>query len=472
MTAKGQMYIEDLIKAGGRVYEVGGSVRDRLLKRKIKDRDLLITGLPIETISRILKPSGKVMYVGKTFGVLKFSPHREKDTTLDIAIPRKEISTGTGHKEFQVEYDPNLPVETDLGRRDFTINAMALDIKTMEIIDPYGGQKDLKNRILRQVFDNTFIEDPLRMLRAIQFAARFGLGIEPATRNAIVKNAELILTVSSERIIEELKKLLMAPKPSAGFMEMSDLSLLKHVLPALDATRGISQAKQKGDDVFMHTMKVLDATRHDEAIDHSGDIELMFAALLHDTGKAKTQKYSPKDKRVVFFGHQIVSARMAKKILNNMKSTSIGVNPEIVCKIIENHMFETKSFYSEKAIRRFISKIGKDLIYRLIDFRLADNRGGKYPDGIKGVLKLKSKITEEINRKVPFGPKDLAINGTDIMELGVPEGPMVGMAIKQLMELVLDDPALNTKEQLIAIAESMVNNVTGGPKTQDTGHMT
>lgn len=455
------MYIECLIKAGGKVYEVGGSVRDRLLKRSIKDRDILITNLPLESISKILTPYGKITFVGKSFGILKFFPHRQKDIVIDIAIPRKEVSTGPGHRDFTVEYDPDLPVEVDLGRRDFTINAMAFDVAEQTLIDPFGGKKDLEDKILRQVFSEAFTEDPLRLLRAIQFSARLGLAIEPKTKKSMVENAELIKTVSGERIIEEMKKLMSANRPSSGFELMAETGILTHLLPALDATRGISQAKQAGDDVFIHTMKVLDATRNDQAIDNAGDLELMFAALLHDIGKAKTKRYSSTEKRTVFYGHQIVSARMAVKILNRMKSTTIGVDPGIVNKLIENHMFETKSFFTEKAIRRFISKVGKDLILKLLDLRLADNRGGKYPGGIKGVLKLKKRIIEEINRKPPFGPQDLEIDGHNIMKLGVHEGPMVGKILAQLVEMTLDDPKLNTREQLIAITKDIIDNAGG-----------
>lgn len=459
------MFIDDLVTAGGKVYEVGGTVRDRLLKRKIKDRDLLITGLTIETISAILKPYGKVTLVGKSFGVIKFSPHKDKTMTIDIAIPRKEISTGTGHRDFKVDYDPDIPVEEDLGRRDFTVNAMAYDLAEKNFIDPFNGSDDLQRGILRQVFENSFVEDPLRLLRAIQFSARFALEIEQQTKEAMKDHAELINTVSGERIIEELKKLMYAKKPSAGFELMSEVGLLQHVLPSLEAIKGIAQAKQKNDDVFKHTMKVLDATRMDQAIDHEGNMELMFAALLHDIGKARTKRYSPKDKRTVFYGHQIVSARMARKILNRLKSQTIGVDPKVVCKLIEHHMFETKSFFSDKAIRRFISKVGKDLIYKLIDLRLADNRGGKYPNGIKGVMRLKKRVTEEINRKAPFGPKDLAVNGHDLMKLGVPEGPEIGKILCQLVDRVLDDPKLNTREQLIAIVRDILDN----SKSNDVG---
>jgi len=451
------MFIEEVLKAGGKVYEVGGSVRDRLLKRPLKDRDLIIRHLSIETIGNILKPFGKVHFVGKSFGVLKFYPNGKEQTAIDIAIPRKEVSTGVGHRDFKVDYDPDLPLEADLGRRDFTINAMALDLETQNIIDPFDGQKDLKKRLLRQVFKEAFIEDPLRLLRAIQFAARFNLTIEPDTMAAMKEHASLISTVSGERIIEELGKLMTADHPSRGFYQMAETGLLGHLFPILNQTIGINQEKQAGDDVFHHTMKVLDATRKDSAIDHPGDLELMFAALFHDIGKVKTNRYSEKEQRTVFYGHQIVSARLARKILKNLHSPTIGVNPNDVSHLIEHHMFETKSFFSDKAIRRFISKIGKDQIFRLIDLRTADNRGGKYPDGIKGVSKLKKRIIDEISRKPPFGAQDLAVSGCDIMKIGVPEGPSIGKILTACVEHVLDEPEHNTSEQLIAFIKDMLN---------------
>jgi len=161
-----KIIFEDVIKrAGGKIYEVGGSVRDRLLNIPRKDKDLLITGLPIELIVNLIKQYGKTILAGKSFGVIKFSPHIEKDVTIDIAIPRKEVSTGVGHRDFTVEYDPDLPIEQDLARRDFTINAMAYDIEKGEIIDPFGGKEDLRNKIIRVVFPQAFAEDPLRLLR-------------------------------------------------------------------------------------------------------------------------------------------------------------------------------------------------------------------------------------------------------------------------------------------------------------------
>jgi tRNA nucleotidyltransferase (CCA-adding enzyme) len=205
-------------------------------------------------------------------------------------------------------------------------------------------------------------------------------------------------------------------------------------------------------------MRALDAARSDNAIQHAGDLDLMFGVLLHDIGKSRTSRYHPEAKRVVFFGHQIASTRMARKWMKRMKLSTIGIDLDKVCNIIEHHMFETKAYFTDKAIRRFISKVGPELIFMLIDLRLADNRGGKHPNAIKGVLKLRKKVKEEMDRKPPFGPKDLAIGGHDVMKAGIKEGPMVGQALAQLVDLVLDNPELNTKEQLLALVENMSKN--------------
>lgn len=452
------IHLKPLTDAGAILYEVGGPVRDRLLGLSPKDHDVLCRGLAMEKIVNILKPYGKVAAVGKSFGVIKYSPHRNPCMEIDIALPRREISTGTGHRDFDVDFDPTLSVEEDLHRRDFTVNAMAISFADGRLIDPFGGEADLKERILRQVFEHTFEEDPLRLLRAVQFAARFNLTIEQTTLEAMKKHASLIETVSGERISMELCKLMRAHKPSSGFMIMNETGILKKVIPELSALKGIEQDKQPGDDVFMHTMRVLDATRSDREIEHRGDISLMFAALFHDIGKSGTSMYHAPSKRIVFFGHQLASKRLARRIMKRLKLAGTGVNEDEVLKLIEHHMFETKASFTERAIRRFIAKVGKDLIFKLMDLRLADNRGGKHPTGIKGVMRLKSKITGELSKKPPFGPKDLAINGNDLIEMGLPEGPLIGQILKSLVELALDEPSLNTKEDLIAKVKELMDN--------------
>jgi len=448
--------------AGGDLYEVGGPVRDRLLGKTVKDHDILCRNLSMKQITSTLAPYGKVAAVGKSFGVIKFFPHRASNLSIDIALPRKECSTGTGHRDFDVDFDPSISVEEDLGRRDFTINAMAMSLSDDRIIDPYDGRLDLENRVLRMVFPGAFSEDPLRLVRAIQFTARLGLTIETETWKSMCKNAALIGTVSSERISMEIIKLMDAPRPSVGFDLMFESGLLQHVLPELVAIKGIEQDKQPGEDVYDHTMRVLDAARSDPNVEHRGDMVLLFAALLHDIGKARTARHHPEAKRIVFFGHQIVSARLARRWMNRMKLTSSGIDTESVLKLIENHMFETKSFYTDRAIRRFISKIGKEIIFKLMDMRLSDNRGGKHPHGIKGVQKLRKRIRDEIAKKPPFGPGDLAINGHDLITMGLAEGPAIGRILKALVEIVLDDPALNERDKLLALTQKILENDING----------
>ncbi len=444
--------------AGGEIYEVGGCVRDDLMGHPHKDRDYLVTRVPLERLVTLLKPLGRVAFVGKSFGVLKFSPANTPDVVYDIALPRTEKSTGTAHREFTVTYDPLLPVEVDLARRDFTINAIARNVRTGTLVDPFHGQQDLRNRVLKQVFLQAFPEDPLRILRGIQFAARFGLTIEEQTAAGMRENAELLKTVSGERIIEEIMKLFKAPRPSVGFVLMRDLGVLPIVIPELAANVGVEQDKQAGDDVFDHIMRVIDAARSDTKVRLAGDMHLMLAALFHDVGKARTKQFDPEVGRITFYGHQLVSKRMARKRLAEWKCQTVGVDPARVLNLIEHHMFETKSFFSDKAIRRFIHKVGQDDIMLLMDFRLADNRGGKHPHSIGGVEKLRARVQEELDRKPPFGPKDLVIRGDDLMAIGVQPSPLMGYIIAQCVDIVLDEPEKNTKEDLLALAKEIRDN--------------
>lgn len=447
-------FIEALHNSGATVYEVGGTVRDRLLHRLHKDRDLLVASIPYQRLLTLLRPWGEVLPVGKSFGVIKFYPKDEPGVCYDIALPRREVSTGVGHRDFEVDFDPDLPVEIDLSRRDFTINAMAQEVRSGRLIDPFGGARDLENRTLRQVSDRAFEEDPLRLLRGVQFAARFELTIESGTLEAMKRHAPLLKTVSGERVAEELKKLLTAPRPSRGFILMEETGMLGEILPELKENVGVLQGnKFANDDVFMHTMRVLDASREDKAIPTSGDLELMLAALFHDVGKARTKRFVPEKNRITFYCHQLVGRRMFEKRLKALKLSTMGIDGEQVSSLIEHHMFQTKSYFSDRAIRRFINKVGPDLILKLIDLRLADNRGGRYPEGIRGVLKLRRRIEEELEKKTPLNVKDLAVRGDDVLALGVPEGPQVGKILKELLEMVLDDPSKNTKEALLEIAK-------------------
>jgi len=429
----------------GRIYEVGGAVRDRfLLKEKsTKDRDYLVTGVPYDDLTKILKGHGRVDLVGRSFGVIKFTEFRGgKQHTFDITLPRREYSTGTGHTDFKVDFDPDLKVEDDLLRRDFTINAMAYSLSDDELVDPLNGRGDLERRQLRMVHDASFEDDPLRMLRAVQFSARFGFEIEPNTFAAMKKHAALMSTVSSERIAEELNKLLeLSDKPSDGLRLMQTSGLLDQVLPELVSCVDVDQpGGYHKYDVFEHTLHVIDAS--------PANLRLRWAALFHDITKPQHRRLV--ENGATFYGHEVSSARVARSVLGRLKYPKEFIKD--VSTLVERHMFTTD--VTDKGLRRLVKRVGVDLIFDLLDLRRADvsgqGMGGKTDD----VDVFESDIRAELDKKPPFSISDLALDGHAVMEMfKIEPGRKVGEILDYLMERVLDDPSLNTPDQLATLAE-------------------
>jgi tRNA nucleotidyltransferase (CCA-adding enzyme) len=426
----------------GKLYEVGGSVRDSLLasQPENKDRDYLITGIPIEQLMDILRRFGKVDLVGKSFGVIKFTP-RGGSEIIDIAVPRTERSTGQAHRDFDVTFDPSLPVEVDLRRRDFTINAMAREMPSGEIIDPYGGRADLQNKILRIVFPQAIKEDPLRIFRGAQFAARFEFEIEPKTLEAMKAGATLVETISPERIADELNKMLeKANRPSIGLHYLRDIGILERILPEL--TQGIGVEQPGGYhrwDVFDHTLVTVDAAPK--------RLRVRLAALFHDVGKPATRELI--DGGATFYGHDKLSAKMAIEALKRLRYSNDIIDDVAI--LISKHMFSDRA--GDKGIRRLIRSVGQDLIYDILDLRRADILAQGMGQEPSEVDEFEAKITAEIERKSPFGLKDLKISGTDIMEkLNLQPGPLIGDILDDLLEMVLDNPSANTYEDLITRA--------------------
>ncbi len=427
----------------GRLYEVGGAVRDRLLgiPRTQKDTDYLVTGIPLSELVALLKKFGYVDLVGRFFGVIKFT---DKDTgvTFDISLPRREKSTGTGHKDFEVDFDPSLPVEADLGRRDFTINAMALEVATGKRIDPFKGEEDLKARLVREVFPQAFEEDPLRMLRAVQFASRFNFEIEPKTWGHLLASVKLIETVAAERVAEELNKLiLLSPKPSIGFKLLERSGLLKIILPELAEGVGVTQpGGYHRWEVFEHSLYVVDAAPPKLAV--------RWAALLHDVAKPRAKVETGEG--ATFYGHEKLGSKMTKQILRRLKYSNDFIDQVFL--LVDKHMFTTQ--VTDKGLRRLIRKLGPELVFELLDLRRADvtgqGMGGKTDD----VDELEGRIKSELEKKPPFSVKDLAVTGHDIMEiLRISPGPAVGKILNHLLEQVLDDPAKNEKSALLKLAK-------------------
>ncbi|HBZ01338.1 MAG TPA: hypothetical protein DEO84_08485 [candidate division Zixibacteria bacterium] len=435
----------DLITAlvsRGKLYEVGGSVRDSLISSETenKDSDYLITGIPIEALMGILRRYGKVDLVGKSFGVIKFTP-RGGGEVVDIAIPRTERSTGAAHRDFEVTYDHTLPVDVDLKRRDFTINAIARAIPSGEIIDPYGGQADLKNKIIRIVFPEAIIEDPLRILRGAQFAARFEFAIEPETLAAMKAGAHLIDTISPERIADELNKMLeKANRPSIGFRYLLEIGVLKRILPELTQAVGVEQpGGYHRWDVFDHTMVSVDAARK--------DLRVRLAMVFHDVGKPATRELV--EGGATFYGHDKLSAQMAVRALKRLRYSNEIIDDVSI--LISKHMFSDRA--GDKGVRRLIKAVGQDLIFDLLDVRRADITAQGMGQEPSEVDEFQAKVQAEIDKKSPFGLKDLAISGNDIMtKFNLQPGPLVGDILDDLLEMVLDNPSANNYDTLLARA--------------------
>ncbi|MEA2030155.1 MAG: HD domain-containing protein [candidate division Zixibacteria bacterium] len=436
--------VVEAILEKGRIYEVGGVVRDRMMGRSEADhdRDYLVTGIPFEDIVRILSPHGKVSLVGRSFGVIKFTKFfSNQPVTFDISLPRTEHSTGISHKDFDVRYNPSLSIEEDLVRRDFTVNAMAWSLDNDELVDPLSGRIDLETRQLRMVYPESFLDDPLRMMRAVQFAARFEFTIENKTYSALCKNAHLIETVSKERVAEELNKLLtLAGKPSIGFHLMESTGLLKFVLPELQLCVGINQpGGYHKYDVFEHILHTVDAC--------PPKLSLRLAAAFHDINKPQTKRIISNG--ATFYGHETHSARTALNVMKRLRYSHDLADK--VATLVERHMFTTD--VSPKGLRRLVKRVGVPLIFDLLDLRRADvvaqGMGGTTED----VDQFEKDIREELNNKPPFSLRDLAINGDDIMQLfEIEPSHTVGLILDHLLEHVLDHPEFNTVDKLKEIA--------------------
>jgi tRNA nucleotidyltransferase (CCA-adding enzyme) len=436
----------------GELYVVGGAVRDRLLDSgtPVPDTDYLVTGIPPGELEELLDRLGTVLLVGKSFGVYKFTP-RGETVTYDIAYPRRESSTGPGHRDFHVEFDWNLPVEADLSRRDFTINAIALNLRDEKIIDPCGGREDIKQRLLRMVFPAAFEEDPLRILRGARFYARFDLAIDDATRQAMPKNVELLGTLSAERIQEEFSKMfLQCSKPSTGLVLLQELGALKVILPELDRSAGVTQNEYHPDDVFVHSLKSLDSAPQDM-------LAVRWAALLHDLGKVDCKQTvdDPKTgERVVFYGHEKESANIARQVLKRFRYGNALVQH---CEsLVLNHMFDYQPEWSDATVRRFIRRIGESNLPDQFLLREADCLSRDLFDSIAELAGLKGRVAGELSKNRALKVTDLAVDGRDLIEkLNIPEGPAVGEILNQLLEAVVADPSLNTKGKLFELVRQI-----------------
>jgi len=442
MTALKKSIVDRLLERG-KLYEVGGCVRDQLLGIGVaeKDRDYLVTQIPIDQLILLLREFGRVDLVGKSFGVIKFTAHSNGSgpyPTVDIALPRREFSTGTAHRDFKVDFDHKLSVEEDLRRRDFTINAIARDLGTGDLIDPLDGESDIQKRNLRMISKQSFKDDPLRILRGIQFVARFSLNVDPGTQKAMREFAPLMKSVSLERVNEELNKMLVrAERPSVGLDLMNRVGLLEMLIPELAESIGVDQpGGYHAYDVFEHLLKTTDAAKP--------NLRLRWAALLHDVTKPRAKRVE--GDKATFYGHEVSGAKTARTILKRLRYANDFIDEVTI--LVERHMFTIPP--TDKGLRRLLRRTGPELIFDLLDLRRADVEGQGMGNPTDDVDEFEKRIREELDREPPISVRALAIDGHDVMrEFDLDESPLIGDILDHLLEIVLDDPEKNRREILI-----------------------
>jgi len=440
---------EKLKKAGYQAYLVGGCVRDLLLGREPKDWDIATNAKP-EEIQRIFPDS----VYENAFGTVGVKTGSEIPALKVVEITTYRLEGRYTDKRHPDEIKFAKTVEEDLSRRDFTINAMALrcdtnlrmhtnDTNGYEFIDPYGGQKDLKDKIIRAVGnpDERFNEDALRLMRAVRFSAEFGFEIENKTAEAIKKHAGLFEMIAKERIRDEFIKIVMAEKPSEGIQKLEDLGLLRYIIPELREGVGITQNKHHIYTIWEHSLRSLDY-----AAKNNYSLEVRLAALLHDVGKPRTKQGEGTDS--TFYSHEIVGAKMTARILNRLCFPKDIT--ERVVHLVRYHLFYYNvGEVTEAGVRRFLVRVGPENVGDFVKVREADRIGSGVPKAVPYKIRHLLFMIEKVKQD-PISPKMLAVNGEDVMRiLEIEPGPRVGQILSILLEEVLDDPKKNSKEYLV-----------------------
>jgi tRNA nucleotidyltransferase/poly(A) polymerase len=425
--------------AGFDCYVVGGAVRNLVLGTPPKDWDLATNALPAD-VMRLFR---RVIPTGFSHGTVTVL---YKGMSLEVTTFRIDGEYSDARRPDSVEYTSRL--EEDLKRRDLTINAMALEVKTGKIIDPLGGRDDCSCGIIRAIGvpEERFNEDGLRILRAVRFAGRLGFSIEPKTFAAMKARAENLRAVSSERIRMELEGILESEKPSDSFIIMAEAGILGLILPELEACRGVPQRELHRFDVFTHSILSCDGVR-------APDLGLRLAALLHDIGKPAVLSLG-EDGLPRFYGHETESARLAGAIMLRLKLPTAVIKR--VTHLIGRHMFSYTPDWTDAAVRRFIIRAGRENLEDLFTLRMADSYGmtGLPPDphSLEG---LRARVAAVLEQEDALSLKDLKLSGEDIKTaLSLSPGPRVGTILNFLLESVVEDPALNERQKLLTLAEN------------------
>jgi len=427
--------IKTIQKTGFKCYIVGGGIRDLLLKKTPGTWDLTTDASP----QQVTKLFEKVVPTGIEYGTVTVILNK---IPYEITTFRSDEKYVDGRHPSNVRFTKEL--SKDLSRRDFTINAIAYEPISNELMDLFGGQKDLKKKIIRTVGDplERFREDGLRPLRACRFAAKLGFKIETETLKAIPKCLDVAKKVSMERVHDELMKMLEADKPSVGIELMRKSGLLSIYMPELEEGIGIEQPKPfHKDDVYWHNLYACDCISKDKPV-------LRLAALLHDIAKPECKVED------TFYEHESKGVETAREIMKRLKFSNEHI--DYVSNIIRNHMFNYTPEWSDAAVRRFMRRAGVKYLDDIFELRVADIKamGRKVESGHP--RQLRTRIKNVLKEQNALHTKDLKVDGNDVMKtLGIAPGPKVGEVLNALLEKTLDNPALNTKQNLIDLIKGM-----------------
>jgi len=425
--------------AGRKAYIVGGALRDHFMKRgAANDFDMATDASPQEILS--LFPH--VIPTGIKHGTVTVLSGRH---SVEITTFRVEGGYTDGRRPDAVEFVAT--IDEDLSRRDFTMNAMAYEILSGRLHDPFDGRKDIGAKLIRTVGAPglRFAEDGLRPLRAIRFASQLGFAIDDGTFSAIGQAIATFRQVSPERVRDELQKILLSPSPSTGLRLLESSGLLGEILPELTPSRGCQQKGLHRFDVMDHLFLSVDASRR--------DLVIRLAALFHDSGKPSASALGS-DGIPTFHNHEQISVRLASSALRRLKLPNETIDS--VLHLVKHHMFNYTEDWTDSAVRRFIARVGADKVGPLFDLRMADSAAiaGAAPDP-RLLEPFRRRISALQEGEAAFRIGDLAVNGNDLAGIGIPKGPVMGRILAELLETVLDDPEQNRKEALLVIASAL-----------------
>ena len=402
--------------AGKEAYLVGGAVRDLMLGRDSSDWDLATSARPEE----VMRLFNKVIPTGIKHGTVTI---RHKGASIEATTFRTESGYSDGRRPDEIQYAAT--IEEDLSRRDFTMNAAAVKLPEGTLIDPFNGRSDIRRRLIRCVGNaaERFAEDGLRPMRAVRFAAQLGFNLEEKTLKAIPGVLTTTSRVAVERIREELDKTIASKSPQTGIVIMEETGLLCLILPELDACRGIEQKGYHHYDVLDHSL--LSCAY---AAKKGFSQEVRLAALFHDLGKQTTQKMGA-DGIWTFYNHEKESVQLTGNIMRRLRYPNAVI--EKVRRLIAGHMFHYEDNWKDNAVRRFIIRTGEDLLPELFDLRLADKAGmaGTDPNPVD-LLPFKKRIESVLAAGSALSLKRLAVNGEDLMGIGVKPGKHIGIILK------------------------------------------